>query len=911
MTAQTHPEQRFSCSIFTAIKPKTLTKRFSLTAQGLQKESGGSLISGEYRKAYFSNARGFAELIRGLQPNQVLGFGVAEVEKATVRIEKKRKPDEISRTREYFEWPDGPGVMMLDYDPRPDEPALEPCALLDRLCVAVPAIVAAPMVITSSASAHIHNSETGDVIRGAGGLRVYLLVSYAPDIPRAGKALAERLWLAGFGYCTVSKAGRLMERTLVDLAVWQPERLDFAAGARCDPPLVQYRYGPEVRNDDAAPLDTRTAIPNLGETPELAALKKKARAVVSEAAREQRERWQNARIEEALNRHPSGVSGGQLDSLRNQFRRAVEGRALGPDFPVVLEDGQEVSVGELLNDPKTYDGKRCRDPLEPDYREDPRVAYINLRSGRKPHIWSHAHGGQRFSLERQTTTVTVQSGQMPSVVAQVERALAQGGEVFQRGGELVRIADDIIVPVRSAWLKTHMETLVRFQRIDSQRKEPYPINAPHGLDERILKNRGAWQCSELRGVIRSPTLRPDGSLLDRPGYDPETKFLLIGDDPDQWPPVPLKPSLRRVALALGRVFEPFRYYPFVGPTDRAVFLAALLTATVRPMLPAAPAFAFNAYTAGSGKTKLGQAVALLAGGDGAVEPWSDVSEEQRKALMTKLLVGSPAVILDNVVGTIDSAVLCAILTAEMYQDRRLGASEQISASTRMLFLLTGNNIRAGGDLGRRVLTCTVDHGVERPDRLAFPFDPVKKVKENVAGLRADLLTVLRGFISAGSPRHGEGALGSYEVWDQLVRQAVCWIIHEGLMDQELGDPADVVTANLAADPETNKLRALLHAWAQYGPDAKFLSRDILQIAEDTKEHLRQCRRGEFERSQIPSRDLALTEAVDEIAGERGVINSRMLGRWLERSAGRIVDGHQITQCGRIGGSVVWQLIREP
>jgi len=56
---------------------------------------------------------------------------------------------------------------------------------------------------------------------------------------------------------------------------------------------------------------------------------------------------------------------------------------------------------------------------------------------------------------------------------------------------------------------------------------------------------------------------------------------------------------------------------------------------------------------------------------------------------------------------------------------------------------TGNNLRLVGDLSRRVLLATIDHGVEKPERLSFPFDPVARVREQWLVYRAAVLTVLR------------------------------------------------------------------------------------------------------------------------------------------------------------------------
>ena len=90
------------------------------------------------------------------------------------------------------------------------------------------------------------------------GQRVYVPVADAQDIPRAGAALYARLWLAGHGRFDVSASGALLDRSLIDASVWQPERLDFAGGAQCGPGLEQRREEPKLFNGAAAFMDSRT-----------------------------------------------------------------------------------------------------------------------------------------------------------------------------------------------------------------------------------------------------------------------------------------------------------------------------------------------------------------------------------------------------------------------------------------------------------------------------------------------------------------------------------------------------------------------------------------------------------------------------------------------------------------------------
>ena len=93
------------------------------------------------------------------------------------------------------------------------------------------------MLWRPSSSSYLYRGRTE--LHGLRGQRIYIAVARASDIPLLGQLLYERLWALGYGYVVVSASGQLLDRTLLDASVWQPERLDFAAGPTCVPPLVR------------------------------------------------------------------------------------------------------------------------------------------------------------------------------------------------------------------------------------------------------------------------------------------------------------------------------------------------------------------------------------------------------------------------------------------------------------------------------------------------------------------------------------------------------------------------------------------------------------------------------------------------------------------------------------------------
>jgi hypothetical protein len=284
---------------------------------------------------------------------------------------------------------------------------------------------------------------------------------------------------------------------------------------------------------------------------------------------------------------------------------------------------------------------------------------------------------------------------------------------------------------------------------------------------------------------------------------------MVCSDLDNWPGVPNHPTREHIKNALEFLWKPFHSFPFCGPLDRGVFLAALLTAMGRPAYATAPGFLFTASTAGSGKSLLARCLAYLAGcGIPAVMTGAEDDAEMRKRLVAVGRRGAAAIVLDNLTGHLDSDALCAWLTSQYLSDRILGVSEDVMVRTGGLLLMTGNNVTRKGDLCRRVLTCRIEAEMETPWKRSFDLDPAQYCKDNRLAMVAVGLTILRYYMARPNPLRDRTA--SFEAWSDTIRRTVVGVANDGLMD--VADPVGSIDAAYDEDPETAKLRALLTVW---------------------------------------------------------------------------------------------------
>lgn len=371
-------------------------------------------------------------------------------------------------------------------------------------------------------------------------------------------------------------------------------------------------------------------------------------------------------------------------------------------------------------------------------------------------------------------------------VGEVERLLIdKSGRVFNRNGELVRLRRLIepgsaggvkraagmvqIVPALPPWLAYEASQVGgRFSvKGNGAARKVQPSAA---FMATLIAVADDCHFLPLTGVSLTPLIH-----RDQPGYD-DTTGIYLDFAEGVFPAVPMRPSREEAIAALERLSRPLRGFPFVEsfPT-KAACLAAMIAAVIRSQLRSCPMFLIDAPTAGSGKSKLAEAVGLLAlGVSPSAISFSSRPEENEKRLSAVLRTGEQVILIDNVTDDLEGNFLCSMLTSETVQPRILGLSETVKLGTRTLVLATGNNIRVRGDLARRALLIRLDLGLANPDDRRFDFDPIDEVRRDRPALVMDALTVVRGYIAAGRLDTTLKPFGSFPDFD-LIRGALRWL----------------------------------------------------------------------------------------------------------------------------------------
>ncbi len=488
-------------------------------------------------------------------------------------------------------------------------------------------------------------------------------------------------------------------------------------------------------------------------------------------------------------------------------------------------------------------------------------------------------------------TIRLVDGQLPYAVSATEHAIISAGlEIYSRGGTLVypsfetRLAangrktvtarlsafsvDSFIEPVAEAAI---------FQRWSVRKKAWADIDPPNLLVRMTLARARRWAYPHVSGIITTPTLRPDGSLLAAPGYDPPSELYLLPSL--QLPPITERPTRQDALTALAKLKDLFCEFSFQdkkrdGLEKRlncSVAISALLTALLRGSLPTAPIYLVRADTPGTGKSHLVDVIAMVATGQFCpVITAAKSIEETEKRLGAILLGAIPIFSLDNCTYDLEGELLCQLTERPVVNIRILGRSEMPPCECRATVFATGNNITFRGDMVRRGLVCNLEALDERPELRVFQKDALEVAADNRGAYVAAALTIARAYLAAGSPPVC-GPFGSYAAWSTMVRSPLIW----------LDEPDPIISMEGIRDEDVvlNSIREFVSLWLDYGLDldTPYLTATIIEEA---------C-------TAPPNYwgPMSFKQFLLRVAGAKGdpnTMSAERLGHWLRKISGRIV-----------------------
>lgn len=478
------------------------------------------------------------------------------------------------------------------------------------------------------------------------------------------------------------------------------------------------------------------------------------------------------------------------------------------------------------------------------------------------------------------------AGAIDQIVKASEYVLGQSDDMYQAGGSIVvlrrsLISGDVRMELANeAELTIALSRAATFCSFDKAKECWRPTDPPVRVMQLLSKANRYQHLKPLNGIARHPYYRPaDGSLVMAPGYDERSGIYGAFDAAEV---VLTEPTREAAEVALAMLESLLVEFDFESPGDRAAALSAMMTATVRPYLPVAPAFLTVAPESGVGKSYLNNVITAFAGGEPIRASFPATSEEATKSALSHLLTGPSCIEFDDMVGDFKPyPMLNRMLTSEAVGDRILGASKTATVSTRTFVIGSGINVAPERDMCRRVITIRL---ASRPvDRISRTFNgrPAEEVRQKRMAMVGAVLTIVEAWKAAGSPVGDARSIATYgDHWADNCRHPLIWLGQP--------DPAHSLFEQVEQDNDVEILATLLKEWYRALGDGFISVRHLLKKVHNLT--------GE-----------GLADALDDLpVQDAKVINPSKLGWYFRKNARRIVDGYRLLE-GMADGRKGWRV----
>ena len=492
-------------------------------------------------------------------------------------------------------------------------------------------------------------------------------------------------------------------------------------------------------------------------------------------------------------------------------------------------------------------------------------------------------------------TIRVVPGEIHRITNAAEKVLSEIGAYYHSNGAIVTIkteqdtGDPKVVLVNEYTLLRVLSQYAAWEKPLAQKF--VTCDPPTKCINLLLNSQGYFHLPHLKGIARQPYFREsDGILVNTSGYDQISQCFGVFDSRKFEMP---EPTIEAAQKALETINSLLSEFSFSSPYDQSAALAAILTAATRTSYAYAPAFHTKASTPGSGKSYLNVLISAFAKPGSTQKVSYPTSTEEATKSILSLLLTAPAVVEFDDMATdwIPHGIINRMLTAESISDRILGTNKNATASTRSLFLSSGNNVGPVRDLLRRVITINIDHRCATPATKSYTGSPVEAVRKDRPGYVTTALTIILAWKKAGSPRAAVENIATYGgAWADYCRHPLSWL--------GLPDPATALLQQVKHDPDAEALLALLTAWYERFGSTPTTTRKVISSL------------SEMEGTKVVlDRNSELAAAIADFnVVERGYINKSKFGWFLKKNANRIVGEYTLRE-GNADGRKAWLVVK--
>ncbi|MFO0580529.1 MAG: hypothetical protein U1A78_41690 [Polyangia bacterium] len=512
-------------------------------------------------------------------------------------------------------------------------------------------------------------------------------------------------------------------------------------------------------------------------------------------------------------------------------------------------------------------------------------------------------------------------------VEQVLESLKQSRNLglYKRNGQIVRVVtEDADLPkgverppeapairtVGKATLRLALTRCAEYHRVTRTLRDGTEITEPcHPPEWAVegVQEAESWPLPPLEGIVEAPVLLRSGEVLQQPGYDAYSGLVFIPPKGVVFREVPTHPTAGDVKTALHWLHEAVFDFPFAQPIHRSAWMAGVLSYFARPAYgETTPFFLVDGNVRGAGKGKLFKAASLIClGRKGLVMQQGSDDKTERELITAALLAGEMMVLVDNIARPFGSASFDSAIGEGVWNPVLKYENVSSRFPIRTIFWGNGNNVsfRKHSDTVRRTLKIRIESPHENPEQRTDFKRPEpgysRWLRANRAHLVWSALTILRGFVAAGSPQQA-APWGTFESWSELVRSALIWAGEP--------DPYEAAaTHDQSSDGAVEALGEVLRGWQRLCASLK---------AEDiTTAEALSALQGEQEQRRMSaayrSEHEPLIQALCELCETTRLPDGDRLGYTLRRYKRRPVGGLMLEAVMRRQKRTAWKVTESP
>jgi hypothetical protein len=265
----------------------------------------------------------------------------------------------LSRTRKNFVY-DKEAIVLLDID-QPSDAGYnftDIHTLIRDLCDIYQVLEGKELLAIPSSSNGLLNSETGNPIKSNSDAKWHIYFRIKSElIPAFKQYLQDFAWVKGFGYAHISRSGAVLQRCIVDLTVFSPERIDYIGS-------IKDETGKIIENKPQHVFQAGDVITEVPDNPYIIEAEnlfnqKRICPDTKEKVYSKRKTW----LESKVSKGSQNLTADQIDKSAKKFAEREHHYDCLPDDIHLQIGKQSLTPSQVSEKLRKLKGKYCADPF--------------------------------------------------------------------------------------------------------------------------------------------------------------------------------------------------------------------------------------------------------------------------------------------------------------------------------------------------------------------------------------------------------------------------------------------------------------------------------------------------------------------------------------------------------------------